>query len=300
MGFLRRGNYAANTVQTVLNSLRYNIRANVESTQYAGKTPEESAALSQVFLRLAARDTLILEGKCYVGITSDPVRSLTAHGIDTFAENQFFCADIPKELAAECKAEIMALGGFEAVSDSANDRTETTYSMLYVYIYRIADGTEEHPDLTGLTPREALPIREIAVRLGMRDGTCQVRYYTEMNAAVCDAFLTELSALISDCRLAAMQIRHRARDILSAEFGEGCCIISHDSRTSQCGGYQSYRSGETARKKVQLYTGEYPEYMLCRDMNVLNTIVSYYLVKGKKPGKRQNIKWVNMKYPGWE
>ena len=102
------------------------------------------------------------------------------------------------------------------------------------------------------------------------------------------------------CAESAMQIRHRARDILSAEFGEGCCIISHDSRTSQCGGYQSYRSGETARKKVQLYTGEYPEYMLCRDMNVLNTIVSYYLVKGKKPGKRQNIKWVNMKYPGWE
>ena len=61
-------------------------------------------------------------------------------------------------------------------------------------------------------------------------------------------------------------------------------------------GYQSYRSGSTSRKKVQLYSGEYPEYMICRDMQALEEILRYFLLKGKKPGKRQNVKWVNMKY----
>ena len=44
------------------------------------------------------------------------------------------------------------------------------------------------------------------------------------------------------------------------------------------------------------YFGEYPEYMICRDMQALEEILRYFLLKGKKPGKRQNVKWVNMKY----
>jgi len=295
MGFERRGNYAANTVSMVINHVSSNIRQKIESTQFEGHTAEESAALSRSFLQLAAKRNLILEGRCYIGVTSDPVKSLHAHGIDTFAENTFFCMDIPKELAAECKAEVMALDGFEAVSDPANDRTETPYPNLFIYIYKLSDKTNEHPELDGLTPQQSMPEESIIIRLGLRDGSRQVRYYSEMNADICDGILTEVFRLFSEHHLADLNIRHRERNLLSAEFGEDCCIINYDPRTSQCGGYQSYRSGETARRKVQLYTGEYPEYMLCRDTEVLKTILNYFLLKGKKPGKRQNVKWVNMK-----
>ena len=43
------------------------------------------------------------------------------------------------------------------------------------------------------------------------------------------------------------------------------------------------------------YSGEYPEHMIFRDMQALEEILRYFLLKGKKPGKRQNVKWVNMK-----
>jgi len=35
-------------------------------------------------------------------------------------------------------------------------------------------------------------------------------------------------------------------------------------------------------------------------MQVLEIILQYFLLKGKKPGKRQNIKWGNRKYDGWD
>lgn len=46
---------------------------------------------------------------------------------------------------------------------------------------------------------------------------------------------------------------------------------------------------------MQIFTGEYPEYMLCRDMTVFENIPEYFLQKANKPGKRQNIKRVNVK-----
>lgn len=117
-----------------------------------------------------------------------------------------------------------------------------------------------------------------------------------MNETVCDDLLTEIRTGISAHQFAELRIRHRDFNQIIVQFGDDCCIISYDAGTSQCGGYQSYRSGSTLRKKVKLYSGEYPDYMICHDMQVLEEILHYFLLKGKKPGKRQNVKWVNMKY----
>lgn len=45
-----------------------------------------------------------------------------------------------------------------------------------------------------------------------------------------------------------------------------------------------------------LNSSDYPEHIICRDMQALEEILRYFLLKGKKPGKRLNVKWVNMKY----
>ncbi len=245
----------------------------------------------------------VADGQCYVGITNNPVQSLSAHGIDIFAGNAvtFYCTQIPKEDAQRCKEAVMATDDFEAVTDPANDRTETPYPLLYLYIYRITAHTNEHPELGDMLPMEQPPeYGSLAVRTEDRSGRGEVRYLPEMNEAVCDALMNEFRALIADKQLAKLTVRHRELYTLWAEFGDDCFVICYDSGRSQSGGYECCRSGETSRKKVQLYKGEYPAYAVFRDMQVFERLFRYFLLKGRKPDKRLNIKWAKMKYAGWE
>lgn len=296
MGFLRRGNYEENTVDMVVMHVRQSIRSYLEQLRYAGRTEEESAAFREAYLQSYAKHQLLIAGKCYVGLTADPVASLSAHGIDIFAESTFFCIDIPKDLAQECKAAVTALEGYEPVTDPANDRTETPFSQLYLYIYAITERTDEHPNLSAVTSMAQLPERPVCVRVILRSGALHLRYLEEMREPDCDALLDELFTQIEAQAVQELCIVHRMHSRMTAEFGDGCCIINYDAGTSQAGWYQSYRSGSASRKKVQLYTQEYPEYMLCRNFSVLRAILRYYLLRERKPGARQNVKWVKMSY----
>ena len=296
MGFMRRGNYEKNTIEIVVDHVRHTIRSEMEHLRFEGKTAEESAKLAQIILASTAKQELILEGRCFVGITANPMQSLSAHGINIFASNTFFCIDIPKDDAKSCKEAVMELEGYEPVSEMETDCYETPFSQLYLYIYKITDQTNEKPYIKEIVPLQYLPEREITIRTEKRDGTANARFAVEMNETVCDDLLTEIRTGISAHQFAELRIRHRDFNQIIVQFGDDCCIISYDAGTSQCGGYQSYRSGSTSRKKVKLYSGEYPDYMICHDMQVLEEILHYFLLKGKKPGKHQNVKWVNMKY----
>ena len=296
MGFMRRGNYEKNTIEIVVDHVRHTIRSEMEHLRFEGKTAEESAKLAQIILASTAKQELILEGRCFVGITANPMQSLSAHGINIFASNTFFCIDIPKDDAKSCKEAVMELEGYEPVSETETDCYETPFSQLYLYIYKITDQTNEKPYIKEIVPLQYLPEREITIRTEKRDGTANACFAVEMNETVCDDLLTEIRTGISAHQFAELRIRHRDFNQIIVQFGDDCCIISYDAGTSQCGGYQSYRSGSTSRKKVKLYSGEYPDYMICHDMQVLEEILHYFLLKGKKPGKRQNVKWVNMKY----
>ena len=59
------------------------------------KSKEESAAVAKILLCLRSKKEFIIDGKCYVGISANPVQSLSAHGIDIHAENTFFCRPVP-------------------------------------------------------------------------------------------------------------------------------------------------------------------------------------------------------------
>ena len=80
MGFMRRGNYENNTIEIVVDHVRHTIRSEMEHLQFEGKTVEESAKIAQIILASTARRELILEGRCFVGITANPMQSLSAHG----------------------------------------------------------------------------------------------------------------------------------------------------------------------------------------------------------------------------
>lgn len=269
MGFLRRGNYDENTVDMIINhAKRYVIRSKTE---------------------------LIHENLYYVGITANPVQSLSAHGINLLEENTFFCMDIPKASAKICKQMLMALDGYEATTNKDNDYYNTPYQQLYVYIYKVSDKTNENINISSFTPLEKLPEKPIVVKLHFTNGTNSIKYLDHIDQNKCDELTSKILDLITSDKLMEFCIVHHELNRLYAEFGEKCCVLNYDSGTSQVGGYQNYRSGEKSRKKVKLYTKEYPEYMLCRDFSVLESVLKYFLLKGKKPTKRQNIKWVYMK-----
>ncbi|SFW44069.1 hypothetical protein [Ruminococcus flavefaciens] len=289
-------NYYGHSVEKVVSYVRRQLSIELEKNRYEYQTAE----VVQNAKPITSPVILVIEGQCYVGITSNPVQSLTAHGINIFASNTYFCTDIQKEDAQRCKEAVTELEGYEAVCDPENDRSDTPYPQLYLYIYKISDNTNEKPEISNLTPIEDLPEGRNIVRFVMRNGSADVRILPEINEKLCNDLITEIREGISSQQLAEVWIRHRELNMISVLFGDGCCIINYDAGTSQMGGYQSYRSGATSRRKVQLYSSEYPEYMLCRDMQVLEVILQYFLLKGKKPGKRQNIKWVNMKYDGWD
>jgi len=290
------GDHYGNNVEKVVSCVRRQLGIELEKERYEYMTAEEVQRSKPI----TSPVILVIEGKCYVGITSDPVQSLTAHGINIFASNTYFCTDILKEDAQRCKEAVTKLEGYEAVCDPDNDRLDTPYPQLYLYIYKISEKTNEKPVISDLTPAEDLPEGRNIVRSVMRNGSADVRILPEFDEKLCNDLIAEIKEGVSSQQLAEVWIRHRALNMISVLFGDGCCIINFDAGTSQTGGYQSYRSGAASRKKVRLYSGEYPEYMLCRDMQVLETILQYFLLKGKKPGKRQNIKWANMKYDGWD
>jgi hypothetical protein len=290
------GNYYGHSVEKVVSYVRRQLSIELEKNRYEYQTAE----VVQNAKPITSPVILVIEGQCYVGITSNPVQSLTAHGINIFASNTYFCTDIQKEDAQRCKEAVTELEGYEAVCDPENDRSDTPYPQLYLYIYKISDNTNEKPEISNLTPIEDLPEGRNIVRFVMRNGSADVRILPEINEKLCNDLITEIREGISSQQLVEVWIRHRELNMISVLFGDGCCIINYDAGTSQMGGYQSYRSGATSRRKVQLYSSEYPEYMLCRDIQVLEVILQYFLLKGKKPGKRQNIKWVNMKYDGWD
>lgn len=290
------GNYYENSVEKVVSYVRRQLSIELEKERYEYETAEDV----QNSKPITSPVILVIEGQCYVGITSNPVQSLTAHGINIFASNTFFCIDIRKEDAQRCKEAVTELEEYEAVSNPENDRLDTPYPQLYLYIYKISDNTNEKIEMSNFMPIEDLPEGKNIVRFVMHNGSADVRILPEIDEKLCNDLITEIKEGISSQQLAEVWIRHRALNMISVLFGDGCCIINYDAGTSQCGGYQSYRSGATSRKKVQLYSGEYPEYMLCRDMQVLEAVLQYFLLKGKKPGKRQNTKWVSMKYDGWD
>lgn len=295
MGFIMRGNYAENTPDTIVEDVKSCLKNTIEGMSFVNHSKEESAAVAKMLLCLRSKKEFIIDGKCYVGISANPVQSLSAHGIDIHAENTFFCMDIPTEKAEECRQKLLRLDGFEAVTDIRNDYFDSIYSQMYIYIYRISDTTKEEINISGFTPLKNLPDKPIIIEKNYTDGTFEKTFYDTLDKNMYTKLINDIMSEININKLAKIGITHRKLNTLYAEFGEGCCIINYDNGTSQTGEYQSYRSGEKSRKKVRIFTKEYPEYMLCRDMTILENILTYFLSKGNKPTKRQNVKWVNMK-----
>lgn len=264
MGFWRRGNYDFNTPDMILNQIR--------------------------------RFAYFKSGTWYVGITANPVMSLKAHGIDIYKGGfGFDCWDIPFKDAETCKEAILGMEGYKLVTDRESDYVDDTYPNMYVYLYSVRWMTRQRIDPSGFTPLKKMPSPPIVVKyIDRNEKETLVRFDDSFDRAACERLLEDIRIRYMEGQLHGLVVRHRSMQYMELQFGEGCAVISYDSNTSQAGAFQSYRNGSASRKKVKLFTGEYPEYMVCTDADVLAGILRYFLEKGRKPGKRQNVKWVMM------
>lgn len=260
----RRGNYAFNTVESSVSFVRH---------------------LSY-----------FKQGTWFVGVTANAVRSLNAHQIDTDNQDShnFACWDIPFASAKACKEALLALEGYDFISDDESDFIDDTYPNSFIYLYQVLGRcTIQHIDVSGFKPVKALPVKPIIVTEVSRDGKKTVtRYGDEFDKAVCAELVEQIREKFLANQMKSLKIVHRSIIELWFLFGEGCCTISYDGRTSQEGYIQSYRSGSRARKLIPFFEGAYPEYMVCKDVDEFTVILQYFLEKDRKPGKRQNVKWV--------
>lgn len=238
-------------------------------------------------------------GTWFVGITANALSSLKAHQIDT--DNQmsstFVCWDIPFESAKLCKASLLALEGFDFISDDESDFIDNTYPNSFIYMYGVINGhTIQHIDVSNFKPVKALPENNIIVTEISRDGKETItRIGDEFDKVACAEFVEQIKQKFLTNQMQSLKIVHRSIIEMWFEFGEGCCTISYDSHTSQEGYIQSYRSESNSRKLIPFFEGSYPEYMVCKDVDKFIAILRYFLEKGSEPGKRQGVKWVVVK-----
>lgn len=238
-------------------------------------------------------------GTWFVGVTANAVSSLKAHQIDTNDQKSesFVCWDIPFESAKACKAALLALEGFDFISNDESDFIDRTYPNSFIYLYGVINGrTVQHIDVSGFKPVKALPEPPIIITEVSRDGQETVtRIGDEFDKTACAELVEQIKQKFMANRMKSLKIVHRSIIEMQFEFGEGCCTISYDSHTSQEGYIQSYRSESRARKLIPFFEGAYPEYMVCRDVDKFISILQYFLEKDRKPGKRQNVKWAVVK-----
>ena len=260
MGFWRRGNYAFNTIEMIVDR--------VSKPKFRNDT-------------------------WYVGLTANPIASLTAHGFDIYSRNSFDCWDIPAENGMACKEAILALKNCHFVTDPENDYIDDTYPNLYIYVYPYMPSCAHRIDTSSFTPLKDMPGLPVVVKyIDRRECETIVRFGDNFSKQDLEQFLSELKEKVVAKELNGLVVKSREASFIEFQFGEDCCIINYDTAMSQSGCFQSYRSGETSRTPVKLFTGEYPAYMICSDWEVVTDILRYFMLKSKKPGKRQNIKWV--------
>lgn len=240
----------------------------------------------------------VAQGTWFVGVTANAVQSLNAHRIDTEDQQarNFVCWDIPFASAKACKEALLALEGYRFISDDESDFLDDTYPNSFIYLYQVREQhTVQHIDVSGFRPVKALPGRPVIVTEGSCDGRETVtRYGDDFDRAACAGLVEQIRRKFLAGQLRSLKIVHRSIAEMRFVFGEGCCVISYDAQTSQAGYVQSYRNGSRSRKQVPFFEGSYPEYMVCRDVDEFTAILQYFLEKDRKPGKRQNVKWVTV------
>ena len=107
----------------------------------------------------------------YTGISSNPLLSLPAHGVDLNRNDKFACWVISVKFARELKAEALTLDQFQHISDDASDYIAEEQSYTYLYNFLVEEGNIFSIDVTDFTPLKYIPGRPAQVFAWHPDGS---------------------------------------------------------------------------------------------------------------------------------
>lgn len=193
-----------------------------------------------------ARELLMFHGNLwFTGVSSNPLLSLAAHGVDMKSYRKYLCWVIPTQYAAELKAEALTLDFFRHLSEDASDYIAPEQPYTYLYNYLVEEGTTPVIDTTGFTPLRYIPARPAQIFCWDREGR---RTSMHIDTQDRDSYPEVLTGLLEKARagkLALLLLRSPESKILQCDFREdGGYDIYFDNRTSQSGYVHRYLPDE--------------------------------------------------------
>ena len=99
----------------------------------------------------------------FTGVSSNPLLSLAAHGVDLAEHKTYLCWVIPTQYAAELKAEALALDFFRHAWEDASDYIAPEQPYTYLYHYLVEKGRTPLIDTAGFTPLKYIPGRPVQI-----------------------------------------------------------------------------------------------------------------------------------------
>lgn len=260
--------YSKNTTQGTVNFYKYH-------------SGEQFKGLPEPF-----REKLVtLEGTWYTGISSNPVQSLEAHGVNLENITQFVVSVVPVKYAAGLKKKILALTEFVHVSEEISDYVAKEQTHTYLYSFKITPEMVLKIDTAGFSPLKYLPSKPLKIHVIDEMG---VEQDFEIDCQKQDTYPLVAGNMVEALEtLKQINVRHKWGHLLQVMVEEGCFVVLFDPRTSQSGYVQIFMSGESDEKVV--FCGEkYKRKYLCEDKAMLNIILLAFFEKGEKPRK---TKW---------
>lgn len=181
----------------------------------------------------------------YTGISSNPLLSLAAHGVDMNQSSKFACWVIPVKFARELKAEALTLPQFRHITDDASDYLTEEQPYTYLYNFLVEKGSVLSIDPEGFTPLKYIPDRPAQFFAWCTDESCTSQNIETKDR---DSYPEVLHGFLEKAQageITRLLLRCQGCTLMQCDFGKDGYDLYFDAGTSQSGYVYRYLPEES-------------------------------------------------------
>lgn len=186
-------------------------------------------------LFLKDKTPILRDNLYFTGISSNPLMSLAAHGVDLGKSNTFVCSVIPVKYARELKAEVLAMKHFAHDFDDASDYIAEEQPYTYLYSFLVEKGSVRSIDTSGFSPLKYIPSRPAQIFVWHTDGSRDSRTIETKDRDSYPEILKDLLETARTGKIARILLKCQESTVMQCDFREGGYGILFDAQTSQSG-----------------------------------------------------------------